>query len=121
VLTDSLTSIVGEYAGDFHRSAPSGPGELGRPPGPTLSCSRDELQGAGLLGSIVEHAGEALAPRAQRRSQSPYSTIAFTAAHFEPGALPCVSPHKNSSAMQSLVCWRDLQVRPLTESSVPFG
>lgn len=43
-----------------------GPGELGTPTGPALSCSGDELQGAGLLGSVVESAGETLALGAQR-------------------------------------------------------
>jgi hypothetical protein len=35
-------------------------GELGRPPNPTLSGG-GELQGAGLLGSVIERVGEALA------------------------------------------------------------
>ena len=35
-----------------------------------LSGGSDELQGAGLLGSVVERAGEALAARAQRAQAS---------------------------------------------------
>lgn len=52
----SLILIVGENAGEVLGQL----GELGRPPSPSLSGGSDELQGAGLLGSIVERAGEAL-------------------------------------------------------------
>ncbi len=48
------------------------------------------------------------------RCQSPYSTIAFTAAHLLPGALPCVSPRRNSSTIRSLTCSRPLRVRSVS-------
>ena len=47
------------------------------------------------------------------RSQSPNSTIALTAAHLEPGALPCVSPRRNSSTICSLRSSRERVARSL--------
>jgi hypothetical protein len=52
--------MVGEYPGDVHQSVAEGPAGMDTPPGLAISCRRDELQRAGLLGSIVERASEAL-------------------------------------------------------------
>ena len=94
---------------------------IGRPPGHTLSRGCDELQRAGLLGSIVERASEALAARAQRAQPVAVLHDRVHGRPLEPGALPCVSPRRNSSAMRSFVCWRDRRVRLVIESPVLLG
>ena len=94
-------------------------------PGDRALAVRMPVVGDELVVLVLDRVQVADGARAKRwplersgRIQSPYSTMAFTAAHLEPGALPCVSPRMNSSAMRSFVCCRDLRVRLLI-SRVP--
>ncbi len=57
--------MVGEHAGDIHQSVAAVPASIGHRRASPMSGG-GQLQRAGLLGSIVERASEALATRAQR-------------------------------------------------------
>lgn len=83
------------------------PGERGARRAARALCRRDQLQRRVFCGASSITRANLCVPSRSGLIQSACSTIALTAAHLEPGALPCVSPCRNSSAIRSLTCSRE--------------